>query len=264
MATSIIFCVNIKYMYTFSIYLLYFLFYSFLGWIHEFFFFLVTEKRFRNGGIVIAPLLPVYGIGAVSILLLLQPYVHNPFAIFVLSVILASVVEYIGHYAMEKWFHVLLWDYHDKKLNLHGRICLENSLGFGILALFLVYVAHPLVESFIGMIPHGFAIILAIVLGVLFMIDLANAWASMIKIRISSKGAATTLPDMKLALDDQIASLREHRKNFHKKLDTFFLVLLKQHRRTIKRFSKNFTNAKVLGSKKRGDKSVTSSKKNVK
>ena len=241
-------------MYTFSIYLLYFLFYSFLGWIHEFFFFLVAEKRFRNGGIVIAPLLPVYGIGAVSILLLLQPYVHNPFAIFVLSVILASVVEYIGHYAMEKWFHVLLWDYKDKPFNLNGRICLENSLGFGILALFVVYVAHPFIASLVGIIPQKLAVLLAIILGVLFIIDVANAWMSMIKLRIAARDKATTLPDMKLKLDEQIAALRQHRQELHKKFGSLSLLILSLHRKTIKRLDRNFRNVKIISGKKRSPK----------
>ena len=233
-----------------SVNIIYFFIYSFLGWVQEILYFLVTERRFRNGGIVIAPLLPIYGIGALSILLFLQPYIHNPFLVFLLSAILASVIEYIGHYAMEKWFHVLLWDYKDKPFNLNGRICLENSLGFGILALFVVYVAHPFIASLVGIIPQKLAVLLAIVLGSLFVIDVANAWMSMIKLRIATKDKATTLPDMKLKLDDQIESLRQHRREFRKKFDGMSLVILSLHRGTIKRLDRNFKNVKIISSKK--------------
>ena len=237
-----------------SVNIIYFFIYSFLGWVQEILYFLVTERRFRNGGIVIAPLLPIYGIGALSILLFLQPYIHNPFLVFLLSAILASVIEYIGHYAMEKWFHVLLWDYKDKPFNLNGRICLENSLGFGILALFVVYVAHPFIASLVGMIPQKLAVLLAIILGVLFIIDVANAWMSMIKLRIAARDKATTLPDMKLKLDEQIAALRQHRQEMHKKFGSLSLLILSLHRKTIKRLDRNLRNVKIISGKKRSPK----------
>ena len=237
-----------------SVNIIYFFIYSFLGWVQEILYFLVTERRFRNGGIVIAPLLPIYGIGALSILLFLQPYIHNPLLVFLLSAILASVIEYIGHYAMEKWFHVLLWDYKDKPFNLNGRICLENSLGFGILALFVVYVAHPFIASLVGMIPQKLAVLLAIILGVLFIIDVANAWMSMIKLRIAARDKATTLPDMKLKLDEQIAALRQHRQELHKKFGSLSLLILSLHRKTIKRLDRNFRNVKIISGKKRSPK----------
>ena len=237
-----------------SVNIIYFFIYSFLGWVQEILYFLVTERRFRNGGIVIAPLLPIYGIGALSILLFLQPYIHKPFLVFLLSAILASVIEYIGHYAMEKWFHVLLWDYKDKPFNLNGRICLENSLGFGILALLVVYVAHPFIASLVGMIPQKLAVLLAIILGVLFIIDVANAWMSMIKLRIAARDKATTLPDMKLKLDEQIAALRQHRQELHKKFGSLSLLILSLHRKTIKRLDRNFRNVKIISGKKRSPK----------
>ena len=237
-----------------SVNIIYFFIYSFLGWVQEILYFLVTERRFRNGGIVIAPLLPIYGIGALSILLFLQPYIHNPFLVFLLSAILASVIEYIGHYAMEKWFHVLLWDYKDKPFNLNGRICLENSLGFGILALFVVYIAHPFIASLVGIIPQKLAVLLAIILGVLFIIDVANAWMSMIKLRIAARDKATTLPDMKLKLDEQIAALRQHRQELHKKFGSLSLLILSLHRKTIKRLDRNFRNVKIISGKKRSPK----------
>ena len=204
-------------MYTISLYILYFFIYSFFGWIHEVLLFLVTEHRFRNGGIVIAPLLPVYGMGALSILLLLQTYVYNPFLVFLLSVVLASVVEYLCHYVMEKWFHVQLWDYHEKRFNLHGRICLENSLGFGILALFVVYVAHPFIVSMVVLLPEKAVVLLASVLGGLFIVDVLNAWMSMSKLRMTAKDT-TTLPDMRLVLGQQITALRSHGKDLHEKI----------------------------------------------
>lgn len=124
--------------------------YSFLGWVWEVIYFYVMERRFRSGGITSAPLLPIYGMGAIAVLAVLDLHVDNPFAVFLLSALLASAVEFAGHYFMEKVFHVRLWDYRGNKFNLQGRICLENSLGFGILAMLLVYVVHPVMLSVLG------------------------------------------------------------------------------------------------------------------
>lgn len=238
-------------MYDVSLYVLYFFIYSFIGWVHEVCYFFVLERRFRNGGIVVAPLLPIYGIGAVAILIFLQPYIHNPFAVFALSAVLASIVEYIGHYCMEKWFHVWLWDYRSKPYNLHGRICLENSLGFGILALFLLYVVHPFIASWLTAISPGIIMAIAATASIAFLIDVSVAWASMINLRISANDIPLSLRDMQGRLDQQIATIRKRRQDFHRRIDKVVLVLLTLHRKNLRRLSKNFTKAKVLPRKKR-------------
>ena len=41
---------------------------------------------------------------------------------------------------MEKVFGTVFWDYSNKPLNLHGRICLEFAIYWGFLGLLLIYV----------------------------------------------------------------------------------------------------------------------------
>ena len=118
----------------------------------------------------------------------------------------------------------------------------------------MVYGAHPFIASLVGMIPQKLAVLLAIILGVLFIIDVANAWMSMIKLRIAARDKATTLPDMKLKLDEQIAALRQHRQELHKKFGSLSLLILSLHRKTIKRLDRNFRNVKIISGKKRSPK----------
>src|ERR1700728_350756 len=114
--------------YAFSLVLLYLAVYSFIGWLCEEVFVLVTTQKLENRGFLTGPSLPIYGIGAIAMLLLVEPYVKNPFLVFVASTLVCSVIEYAGSLLLDKVFHITLWDYHDQKFNLHGRICLRNSL----------------------------------------------------------------------------------------------------------------------------------------
>jgi uncharacterized membrane protein len=157
--------------------------YAFLGWINELLFVFITERRIHLAGFLTMPILPIYGVGALLILLFVAPYVHNPFLVFGLSVILATLLEYVTHWAIDKIFHVQLWNYSEKRFNVKGRICLENSLGFGALALLLIYIIHPFLSEVFGMMPSLASIIIAIVLVSLFAVDFANSLMSLIRVR---------------------------------------------------------------------------------
>jgi uncharacterized membrane protein len=69
------------------------------------------------------PLRPLYGVGAVACTLLLHSSIKEPILIFLWCMLICSVVEYFASFVMEKAFGTVTWDYSDKLLNLHGRIC---------------------------------------------------------------------------------------------------------------------------------------------
>jgi uncharacterized membrane protein len=58
--------------------------------------------------------------------------------------------EYVASLVMEKLFNTVAWDYSDKVLNLHGRICLQYSCGWGLLALLVVCVLDRYFLGFVG------------------------------------------------------------------------------------------------------------------
>jgi uncharacterized membrane protein len=170
-------------MYDFSLVLLYLAFYSFLGWIAEVLFVFVTTRHLQNRGFLTGPFVPIYGFGALALIYLVSPYVTNPFLVFVASVVVSSLLEYLTHLALDKIFHIKLWDYSDKRFNLHGRICLENSLLFGMLGLLLLYVLHPFFTSLVGRIPHEIAIAVAFTLVGILVVDAGNSFRSLAKVR---------------------------------------------------------------------------------
>ncbi|MFZ2126369.1 MAG: putative ABC transporter permease [Candidatus Microsaccharimonas sp.] len=228
-------------LYSLSLLVLLFFVYSFIGWIHEIIYRLITERKFYTTGFLTMPILPIYGTGATVILLLVDPYFDNPFVVFALSVVIASVLEYTTHLILDKLFHIQLWDYSKKRFNLQGRICLENSLGFGILALLLVYVLHPLFSGWLGMIPDSIAIIIAIVLSSLLIIDFANSVISLVRVRMSAiKG---TLKAIWEHLVNELSIITTADPTKRKRLIRIRRALLRLHELNLRRLTRAYPNA---------------------
>lgn len=120
-----------------------FLIYSFYGVIVEMIFCYAREYKGvieSRCGLLYLPLSPIYGLGGIAISLILLNYFSNPILLFVLSMVVCTILEYIASFVMEKAFGSVFWDYSNKPLNLHGRICLEFSIYWGFLGLLLIYV----------------------------------------------------------------------------------------------------------------------------
>lgn len=136
-----------------SVYLLGWLFlaYGFLGVVVETVYCLVregvVESRF---GLLYVPLRPMYGIGGVACTVLLDRFQPQPVTVFLGGMLICSVVEYAAGSICDKVFGTLSWDYGDKALHLHGKICLQYSCYWGLLAGLAVYVITPLISSWVS------------------------------------------------------------------------------------------------------------------
>ena len=151
--------------------LLIFFVYSVLGWVWESCYVSVKSKRWVNRGFLHGPWLPIYGSGAVVVLVVTLPARGRPALIFLLGMIGATVLEYVTGESMEKLFHMRYWDYSDKPLNVNGHICLGVSIGWGVFSLVLLYVLHPPVEDLVLWLPVPVAQVLALCLTAAFAVD---------------------------------------------------------------------------------------------
>ncbi|MGL4607906.1 MAG: putative ABC transporter permease [Eubacteriaceae bacterium] len=136
-------------LYQSSLLFTYFILYAIIGWICEVIFCSIPKKKFINRGFLTGPYCPIYGVGAIVIVIILGPYTRNPFEVFIVGLLSTSLLEYITSWGMEKLFHAKWWDYSAHKFNINGRVCLKNSFLFGIMSLVLMYFVHPLVQGFI-------------------------------------------------------------------------------------------------------------------
>ena len=89
------------------------------------------NKR-KSGKALYGPWCPLYGLGGLLIISIVSHVPENMFIIYLVSVLVASFTEYLVSVILEMIFDMKWWDYSFKKFNLNGRICLENSLLFGV------------------------------------------------------------------------------------------------------------------------------------
>ena len=150
--------------------IIYFLVYSFLGYLSEVAYCSIGQHRLVNRGFLYGPWLPIYGFGGLLVVIFLDPVSQWPPLVFVLAFLLTSLLEYFTSWALERLFSVKLWDYSRMKVNINGRVCLLNSTLFGIMGLALEYVVYPPLSDAIDRIPlmilHYTAYLIAIVMSV--------------------------------------------------------------------------------------------------
>lgn len=154
----------------FATWALIFFIYSFVGWLVEVIRGLVLRHKFVNRGFLIGPICPIYGFGALLLTLTLSN-IENPVAIFCVSFIGGSALEYFTSFFMEKLFHVRWWDYSDRKIHLNGRICLTSSIYFGLAGILMVKFLNPLLLGLLSSLPSPLIITLAVIFILLYLAD---------------------------------------------------------------------------------------------
>ena len=159
-----------------QIYLPFFI-YSFIGWIYETLFCTVKSGKWQNRGFLFGPACPIYGTGAVAISLVMRAALANGvmlslWHIFLIAFIGSACLEYVTSWGLEKLFHATWWDYSYLPLNLHGRISLFTSLGFGLAGLLVVHVIAPFTENAVDRIIPIAIELLALCFVFAFAVDL--------------------------------------------------------------------------------------------
>ena len=161
-----------------------FITYSFMGWLLEVTCKSIENKRLINRGFLIGPWCPIYGCGCLLITTLLSKYGNDLPVLFIMSMLICSLLEYITSYILEKLFKARWWDYSRWKFNINGRICLETMIPFGILGTLLVYYINPFVLSIYTKIPKNTVLIISITLFVIFLFDNIVSSNIMFKLKI--------------------------------------------------------------------------------
>ena len=158
----------------------YFIIYSFLGWVMESIFRSICERKIINTGFLRGPFCPIYGIGATIMFLFLEEFANKPLLLFFISIVILTVWEYVVGIFLEKVFNTKYWDYSNHKINFQGRICLTNSICWGILGVLFVEYIHPFVQETISRIDTN---LLNYIMAIFFVIFVADTIASVIHVK---------------------------------------------------------------------------------
>ena len=153
-------------------YLLYFLIFSFLGWCAEVVFHVFKTGSFVNRGLARGPVCPIYGIGICTSYFLLG--VIDSFVLLaLLSMAVATIVEFTVGFLLDKILGQKLWDYTEEAGNIHGYVCPRFSLIWGIISA-LVIKLIPRLDPLVAALhtPSGYA--LAFTLLVITVMDVKS------------------------------------------------------------------------------------------
>lgn len=171
------------YSYTIIQWLFFFYFYCFFGWCFESTFVSIKNKKLVNRGFMRGPFLPIYGTGAIMMLVVSMPFQGNIFLVYIAGCIGATALEFVTGVLMESLFKIRYWDYSNQKFNICGYICLTSSLAWGGLTILMTSVVHKYVQATVFIIPHNWLTFITFVLTAIVCADFALSFKAAMDLR---------------------------------------------------------------------------------
>lgn len=161
----------------FQTYILYFFLFAFIGWCLETAYCIIVLGHFTKRGFLFGPICPIYGYGALILIIFLEKYKSRKIKLFTYSAIIFSVLEYIASYILETIFHAFWWDYRTDAFNLNGRIAAFYSLAWGFIAIIFIDYLYPFLnknfDRLLSKVPYSFSEILIYLFIGIYFIDTA-------------------------------------------------------------------------------------------
>ena len=204
----------LKFAYTFLLLMIY----SVLGWCSEMIYCSAGQRKLcEKRGFLNGPICPIYGHGALVVLLCLDGGCKNPLLTFLLGAVLTTLVEYVTSYAMEKLFHMRWWDYSQYKFHLNGRVCLLNSTLFGLASVFLCHFANPPIALWLtDLLASGAAVPLSLILLAVYLTDIVLS----VRGAVQLSGRLAKLHAIYGELSEKLEAMKaEARQIVHSKLE---------------------------------------------
>lgn len=122
---------------------------SIVGYIVEMIVVLFQKGYFESRqGLIYGPFTPVYGIGGVVYYLVFKLIkTKNKLSVFIISMILGGITEYMVSYIQEKVFGTISWDYSQLLFDINGRTSLLHCTYWGIAGILYIVYVEPLMEK---------------------------------------------------------------------------------------------------------------------
>lgn len=201
--------------YPITLLLLYFIVYSFLGWLMETIFCSIQERKLVPRGFLHGPVCPIYGCGVLVMILFFTPLQDNLLLFYIVSVVTLSTWEYFVAWLIETATHIKYWDYSNYRFHLKGRICLWVCLTWGGLSYLCIFWIHPFVAGQVARLPDWFSYCLTGALTALLLADMADTIRGLAQITVLMQRLETVAAQLqiklslgKLELDDSVEKLK--------------------------------------------------------
>ena len=138
-------------------------------------FHLFMTGEFVKRGTMAGPWLPIYGTGGVLAILLLKRLAKRPALTYVMTVLLCGTIEYVTAWFLWETVHMKWWDYTGYFANIHGRVCLEGLIVFGLGGCAAIYLLGPALDELFSRFSRRILIGVCAALLLLFALD--GAWS---------------------------------------------------------------------------------------
>ena len=145
---------------------------SIIGYLLEMIVGVVQNGHFvSKQGLIYGPFSQVYGIGLV-IYYLVIPNNKKNIEIFLISMFLGGIVEYIFSYLQETFFGTISWDYSNLLFNINGRTSLLHCIYWGIGGILFSKYIRPQIEKIDLLYPKMWFKVLTIFLAIFLLFDI--------------------------------------------------------------------------------------------
>lgn len=200
------------YQYSLTQWVFFFYFYCFFGWCFESSYVSIRMKKWTNRGFMRGPFLPLYGSGAIMMLVVSMPFQDSIPLTYLAGCVGATLLEYVTGVIMEALFKVRYWDYSHEKFNFQGHICLKSTLAWGGLTILMTGVVHRYVEYVVFLIPSGVLTATTFVLTACIFADFSLSFKAALDLRdilIKLENAKIELGHLQMRMDILIALTTE-------------------------------------------------------
>ena len=157
------------------LYFIYLLVFAIIGWLIETAYSFYSLGHFTKRGFLYGPLCPIYGWGAIILIMFFSTYKKKNFKLFVYAAIIFSLFEYLVSFGMEALFSLKWWDYTSEFMNLNGRVSIFYSFAWGIIAILFINFIYPFFKKKINLIlskiPYNLQMTIIYILFAAFVTD---------------------------------------------------------------------------------------------
>ena len=158
-------------------FILLFFVYSFLGNIMECVVLSVEQRRLvtNRGFVRHLPFCVIYGFGALIGVVLLAPLRDTWVLLFTVGAMCATLFEYTVAKLQIRLFGSFWWDYSHKPFNYKGILCLESTLGWGVVALVIIKALHPFLAALVSVMRPTPALVVGLLLLLAYSTDFVHS-----------------------------------------------------------------------------------------
>lgn len=151
---------------------------SILGYLFEMIIVLFQKGHFESRqGVIYGPFTPVYGIGAVIYYIFFEKVkTKNLLEVFLISMILGGITEYLCSFIQEKCFGTISWDYSYLLFNLNGRTSLLHCSYWGIAGVLYIKYIKPMLQKMEELLERNYMKAITLVFSIFMLFNIIISW----------------------------------------------------------------------------------------